>query len=307
MVQKHHCSSAALGARYSLKRKGKPPVRGGRKATGLVEFAGPPNSQRAHCSSPRDPASPGARGTPCVTPGGVGRTRPSWRSSDWSALSPRVSPSGSSAGVDAGAAVRTAGYSGGPDDGRRPERWLLDGQRSGRDLAPRRSPGPGVAGAVGALAGPTHRRHGPHPGRQRLLARGLRRGHLQLRRRHVLRLRRRHAPEPAHRRDGRHARRPGLLARRHRRRDLQLRRRHLLRLHGGHPPQPVHRRRGRDARRARLLARRHRRRDLQLRRRHLLRLHGSHPPQRAHRRHGTHRRRPRLLARRRRRRDLHVR
>ena len=56
-----------------------------------------------------------------------------------------------------------------------------------------------------------------------LLARRLRRRHLHLRRRHVLRLDRGHPPQPAHRGHGRHSRRSGLLARRLRRRDLHLR------------------------------------------------------------------------------------
>ena len=82
------------------------------------------------------------------------------------------------------------------------------------------------------------------PDGQRLLARRLRRRHLQLRRRHVLRLHRRHPPQQAHRRHGRHPRRQRLLARRLRRRHLQLRRRRLLRLDRRHPPQPADRRHG---------------------------------------------------------------
>ena len=69
------------------------------------------------------------------------------------------------------------------------------------------------------------RRHGVDPQRARLLAGGLRRRHLQLRRRRVPRLPRRPAPEQAHRRHGGHARRRRLLAGGLRRRDLQLRRR----------------------------------------------------------------------------------
>ena len=54
---------------------------------------------------------------------------------------------------------------------------------------------------------PADRRHGRHPGRQGLLAGGLRRRHLHLRRRRLLRLHRRHPPQQADRRHGRHARR----------------------------------------------------------------------------------------------------
>ena len=118
---------------------------------------------------------------------------------------------GSSGNADAGATASRAHrrVRRGPDDGRRPQRWLLDGQRSGSDLTPRGSPGPRVTGPVGPLSGSTHRGHGPHAGRQRLLARGLRRGHLQLRRRHLLRLHRLDPPEPAHRRHGGDAGRAG--------------------------------------------------------------------------------------------------
>jgi N-acetylmuramoyl-L-alanine amidase len=70
------------------------------------------------------------------------------------------------------------------------------------------------------------RRHGRHPRWQGLLARRLRRRHLHLRRRRVLRLDRRHGAEQTHRRHGGHPRRQGLLARRLRRRHLHLRRRH---------------------------------------------------------------------------------
>ena len=55
-------------------------------------------------------------------------------------------------------------------------------------------------------------------------------GHLQLRRRQLLRIDRVHPTQPAHRGHGVHARRRGLLARRFRRWNLLLRRRRLLRL-----------------------------------------------------------------------------
>ena len=73
---------------------------------------------------------------------------------------------------------------------------------------------------------------------------------------HVLRLDRRHAPQPADRRHRRHTRRPRLLAGRPRRRRVHLRRRALLRLDRRHPPQPADRRRRAVADRSRLLVRR---------------------------------------------------
>ena len=78
---------------------------------------------------------------------------------------------------------------------------------------------------------PAHRGHGGHPRRRRVLAGGLRRGCLHLRRRRLLRLGGRHPAQPAGGRHGGHARRPGVLAGGLRRRHLQLRRRPLLRLH----------------------------------------------------------------------------
>ena len=71
----------------------------------------------------------------------------------------------------------------------------------------------GDAGFFGSSGGhppeQTHRRHGGDPRRWGLLARGLRRRHLQLRRCHVLRLHGGHPSQPAHRRDGVDARRRG--------------------------------------------------------------------------------------------------
>ena len=58
------------------------------------------------------------------------------------------------------------------------------------------------------------------------------RRHLQLRRRRILRVGRRHRPQQADRRHGRHARRRRVLAGGLGRRHLHLRRRRLLRLHG---------------------------------------------------------------------------
>ena len=164
-------------------------------------------------------------------------------------------------------------------DGRRPDRWLLDGHcrrvRSRPTAAPRRWGRPPCRPA----ARQAHRRDGAPHRTGRLLARGLRRRHLQLRRRRVLRLDRRHAPQQADRRHGGDARRPGAT--------------------GSSPPtaassatatptfygstgsiapQQARRRHGCHHRRQRLLARGLRRRHLQLRRRRLLRLDGGHPP-----------------------------
>ena len=94
----------------------------------------------------------------------------------------------------------------------------------------------GDAGFYGSMGGQaaqrTDRRHGRHARRRRVLGGGVRRRHLQLRRRRLLRQHGRHPPQQAHRRHGRHARRQGLLARGVRRRHLQLRRCLLPRLHG---------------------------------------------------------------------------
>ena len=82
---------------------------------------------------------------------------------------------------------------------------------------PRRPSAPRAASASRRWGWPTTRESG-------LLGLGLRRRHLQLRRRQVLRLDRRHAPERAHRGHGAHPRRRGLLAGGLRRRHLHLRR-----------------------------------------------------------------------------------
>ncbi len=119
---------------------------------------------------------------------------------------------------------------------------------------------------------PAHRRHGRHPRRRRLLARGLRRRHLRLRRRAVLRLDRLHRAELADRRHGRWARRHRLLARGSRRRDLRLRQCAVLRLGRQPPPEPAGGGDGGHARHERLLAGGGRRRGLHLRRRQVLRV-----------------------------------
>ena len=99
----------------------------------------------------------------------------------------------------------------------------------------------GFYGSTGGMhAQQAHRGHGGHARRQGLLAGGLRRRHLHLRRRQLLRLDRGHAPQQAHRGHGGHARRQGLLAGGLRRRDLHLRRRQLLRLdRGQHLNKPI--------------------------------------------------------------------
>ena len=83
--------------------------------------------------------------------------------------------------------------------------------------------------------------------RRRLLARGVRRGHLQLRRRPVLRLHRGASTSTSRSSAWRssNANGPRLLARGVRRGHLQLRRRPVLRLHRKHPPQQADRRHGR--------------------------------------------------------------
>ena len=82
----------------------------------------------------------------------------------------------------------------------------------------------------------TGRRHGRRPRRRRLLARRVRRRHLHLRGRAVLRLDRLTPSQRADRRHGGHAGRRRLLARGVRRGHLQLRRRAVLRLGGRRPP-----------------------------------------------------------------------
>ena len=154
---------------------------------------------------------------------------------------------------------------------------------------------------------PADRRHGAHTIQRGLLARGVRRRHLHLRRRGLLRLQGGKPLNTPDRRHGRHARRRRLLASRLRRGHLQLRRRRLPRLHGGQTTEQADRRHGRDPRRPRLLAGRLRRGHLQLRRRRLPRLHGRQAAEQAHRRHGGHARRAGLLARGFRRRHLQLR
>ena len=82
-----------------------------------------------------------------------------------------------------------------------------------------------------------HRGHGGHPRRQGILAGGLRRRDLQLRRRGLPGLGREHSPEQAGGGHGFHPRRRRLLAGGDGRRHLQLRRRHVLRLDGEHRPE----------------------------------------------------------------------
>ena len=91
----------------------------------------------------------------------------------------------------------------------------------------------------GQAAEQAGRRHGGDTGRARVLVRGVRRRHLQLRRRRVLRIGRRDATEPAGRRHRQRARRTRILAGGVRRRHLQLRRRTVQRLNGWNRAQPT--------------------------------------------------------------------
>ena len=141
----------------------------------------------------------------------------------------------------------------------------------------------------------------------RVLGGGLRRWHLQLRERRLLRIDRIHPPEQTDRGHGSDAGRRGVLARGLRRRHLQLWRRALLRLGRVDASGPADRRDGIDARWRRVLAGGRRWRHLQLRRRRLLRVTRRPAAQQAHRGHGLERIRSRLLARRVRRRHLRLR
>ena len=92
-------------------------------------------------------------------------------------------------------------------------------------------------GSLGAVRpGQAHRGHGHHPRRRRLLAGGLRRRGLRLRRRPLRRLARGGPAGPAHRGHGHPLRGRGLLAGGLRRRRLRLRRRRFRRLHARPPP-----------------------------------------------------------------------
>ena len=90
-------------------------------------------------------------------------------------------------------------------------------------------------GSKAASRSTTHRRHGGDTRRRRLLARRLRRRHLRLRGRAVLRLPGRQAAEQADRRHGRDPGRARLLAGRLGRRHLHLRRRQFHGSMGGKP------------------------------------------------------------------------
>ena len=114
--------------------------------------------------------------------------------------------------------------------------------------------------------------------RQRLLARGLRRRHLLLRRCTVPGLDRRHPPERARRGHGGDSGRRRLLDGGLRRRHLHLRGCAILGLERRHPPERTHRGHDADARRGRLLAGRAGRRCLHLRRRHVLGERAVAPP-----------------------------
>ena len=162
---------------------------------------------------------------------------------------------------------------------------------------------------------PTPTRHPPRVRRARvaveagawILASGIRRRHLQLRRRPVLRLDRFHAPQQARGRHGGDARRQRLLAGGERRRSVRLRRRAVLRVDGEHHAQQADHRHDPHSRRRGLLVDRQRRRGVRVRRRQVLRLHrGRQSGLPDHRRRAELPRR-RLLARRRQRPGLQLR
>ena len=146
-----------------------------------------------------------------------------------------------------------------------------------------------------ALEG-SDRRHRRDPLRQRVLARGVRRRGLRLRRRAVPRIGRRSDAQQAGRRDGRHAERPRLLARRVRRRDLQLRRCAVRGFDRRLAPQQAGGRDVTDAEWPRLLARRVRRRSVQLWRRVVPRVRRRYGAEQAGGRDGTDSERLGLLA-----------
>ena len=121
--------------------------------------------------------------------------------------------------------------------------------------AQRQQPGRSVADAGGARRVPRCQPELSRPAQARsgILAGRLRRRHLQLRRRAVLRLHRLHAPQQAGGRHGGDARRQRLLARGQRRRGLRLRRRAVLRLDREHHTQQTDHRPDAHARRRRVL------------------------------------------------------
>ena len=146
----------------------------------------------------------------------------------------------------------------------------------------------GFFGSAGSLRlEPAGRRHGTDAIEERLLAGGLRRRHLQLRRRRLPRLHGGQAAQRAHRGHG--ARRPTAAATGTSRPTAGS---SASATQGSTAPWAGSRSNApivgmaADPRRARLLAGRVRRRHLQLRRRRLPRLHGRHAPQRADRRDG---------------------
>ena len=101
----------------------------------------------------------------------------------------------------------------------------------------------------GDAAQPAGGRHGGDAERAGLLAGCLRRRHLRLRRRRLLRVHGRPPAQPAGGRDDPHRERAGVPAGGVRRRGVRLRRRRVPRLHGRRPPQLPH---GRDGRTSQL-------------------------------------------------------
>ena len=131
---------------------------------------------------------------------------------------------------------------------------------------------------------PAHRRHGADALGPRLLAGGLRRRHLQLRRRGLPRLHGRQAAQLPDRGHGDRLTDGRLLGGGHRRGHLLLRRT-VLRIDGQPAPQRPHRGHGGQQERLGLPLRGDRRRHLHLQRA-LLRLHGREAAEQARRRHG---------------------
>ena len=166
----------------------------------------------------------------------------------------------------------------------------------------------GTTPASAATLKDAHAGAGGRPARVvRLLAGRLRRRHLLLRGRRLLRLDRHNDPQRAGGGHGRDPGQQGVLAGRLRRRRLLLRQRPVPRFHWRRAPQPPDRRHRRHAHRRRVLAGRLRRRDLRLRQRPVLRLHGRASRSTARSWAWPPRPRRRVLAGRLRRRDLRLR
>ena len=179
--------------------------------------SGSPSAARAATTSP----PPTAASSASATPRSSARSAASRSTSPWSGWPPR--PAASATG------------------------WWRPTAGSSPSATPRSSARPAAIRSTSPSSG-----WRPRPSGLRLLAGGLRRRDLLLRRRPVPRLDRRPAAQPAGGRDGRHTQRARLLAGGGRRRDLLLRRRPVPRLDGrpvrstarGRHGLPPHRRQG---------------------------------------------------------------